>query len=145
MVGRMVDSKKEIRSHKTRNYIIDGDPVAWSRPGKNGFRSYDTQKALKLARGIQLQEQYDGEQFKGPLRLEVCFYFSPPPSKRPADRNSLIGRPHVYRPDLDNLVKFLKDLSVDCGLLKDDCIIHSVIAKKSYDIRARTEFTFIEE
>ncbi len=74
----------------------------------------------------------------GPLHLDVTFYM-PIPKMRVKKIKK--GQPHLSRPDLDNLIKFVADICLNI-IYKDDAIISSIHAKKIYENNARTEFKF---
>lgn len=130
-------------------YIIDGQPVPLARARISGNRCYDSQKQHKLAYGFVLQQQHGKEPvYDFPLHLDATFYFNRPLQQMnrkssAMKRHKETGSPHFYKPDLDNLIKWI----LDCGngiLFKDDCLIWSIAAKKIYGEPARTEFELRE-
>lgn len=133
-------------------YIITGDPIPLARPriGGEGRKVYDSQKLIKLSIIHHLREQHNNRPlYTGPCHLEAIFYMKIPKNS-PAKRTAMIGKYHIFKPDADNLVKFIADLACmktindEDVLLKDDCIIASISAKKIYDLNPRTEFTITE-
>ena len=60
-----------------------------------------------------------------PLLLEIEFTM-------PVKRKALWGRLHTGRPDLDNMVKAVKDALVDAGVIEDDSQVVSTDAFKAY-------------
>jgi Holliday junction resolvase RusA-like endonuclease len=134
----------EARSY---SFVLEGEPVALAR-ARTSFthkRIWDAQSELKVCRGFEISAQYNSNLFlRGPLALDVCFYFTPARTLSRRRKLALNGNYHIVRPDTDNLIKFLCDIATGI-LYKDDCIIASIYAKKLYDNdRARTEFTFTE-
>lgn len=124
---------------RSKSYCINLPPIPWQRPRLNGKRFFDGQQQDKVSFGLYLAQQHGNDPlFDCPLHLDVTF-FMPYPSKGIRK----YGLYHVNRSDLDNLIKFLLDLSHDI-LFKDDKIICSMIAKKIYDRKPRTEFTLTE-
>jgi Holliday junction resolvase RusA-like endonuclease len=133
---------KQGRSH---SFVLEGDPVPLARARFGQRRVWDSQSELKICRGIELQRQYTFKTpLSGPLHLEVRFYFEP--AKR-ISRKKIIEKNknyHAIRPDTDNLIKFICDISNGI-LFRDDCLVASIKAEKLYDNdRARTEFTLTE-
>lgn len=53
--------------------------------------------------------------FKMPNTLEIAFFIKMPKSWSKKKRAEMDGRPHLQRPDLDNLIKAFKD-----ALLEED-------------------------
>jgi len=130
----------------TITYILLGDPVALAR-GKIGGRYakkhiYDSQAALKLVAGVSLRNQHgDLPTFQGPLLLHAIF-FMPIPAKNIRKLKPL--QYHASPCDLDNMIKYICDLSQSIELFKNDCQIAQIQAVKYYDHRSRTEFYFKE-
>lgn len=123
-------------------YVVNGIPIPLCRPRySQGRRPWDSQREEKVKWGFFVEVQHgDRPFFEGPIHLDIVFYFpiSSSMAKRIADSQE--EKPHHYRPDLSNLIKFVED-AVAGILYKDDCIIASVVAKKLYDKVPRTEFT----
>jgi hypothetical protein len=60
------------------------------------------------------------------LRIEVVFYFGTKESER-------WGKPHTYKPDVDNVLKLIMDVMVNSGLLAgDDCAISCDHSRKRW-------------
>lgn len=119
-----------------------GNPKAMQRPRFNAVTRtvYDNQKNERLILGITLQKQHDRNPLlTGPLRLYATFYM-PMPLRAPISQDL---KPHYYKPDLDNLLKMLCDIS-NSIIFKDDCLICEMHAKKLYSVNPRTEFYFEE-
>ena len=126
---------------KTKSYLIIGDPVPLARARLSNSRFFDSQKAHKLNFGLQIQNQHENlPPFTGPLKIDVAFYFPKTKSISLKRWETLKGKPHVYRPDIDNLLKFVLDASAPI-LFREDCIIAEANCKKEYGEIARTEFT----
>ncbi|HVW99243.1 MAG TPA: RusA family crossover junction endodeoxyribonuclease [Candidatus Babeliaceae bacterium] len=134
-------------------YILQGDPVPLARPRVSGANRniYDSQKLLKRSLLFQLMEQHGSRPpYSGPCHLDAVFYMKMPKgsiSKTAAN----VGKPHIFKPDTDNLIKLICDIccmSEDGDgpgvLLNDDCVVFSITAKKLYDVNPRTEFTITE-
>ena len=111
------------------NYIIPGRPVPLQRPRFSAINKnvYDPQKNVKRATSFVLKMQHRNKPlFTGPLRITIFFYFALPKNKKYHE-----GTPFVGRPDLDNLIKFTLDCSINI-LFPDDALICEIIAKKLY-------------
>ena len=123
-------------------YIVRGEPVALARTRITTHnRCWDSQKQVKLAYGIQIQNQHEGSPlFTGPLHIDATFFMPIPLSSR---NKNLSGTFHYFRPDIDNLEKFLLDVATGV-LFHEDCLIASITCKKVYDEDPRTEFTVRE-
>lgn len=120
-------------------YVLSGNPIPLARPRYSNRNVWDCQKALKQTARTMLEEQHANlPLFSGPLILDVTFYIKVPRVKR----SKLCGKPHIYRPDLSNLIKFVEDVANGI-LYKDDSIIAQCIAQKFYDEEPRTEFRLI--
>ncbi len=121
-------------------YQIPGCPIPLARARFNGRRVYDEQKNLKLYfRNIISHQHGANKLFSGPLKLQATFYMTMPKKAK-----FLAGRYHIFKPDLDNLLKMLCDLCGEDLLFGNDCVICSIETKKVYDANPRTEF-IIEE
>lgn len=67
------------------------------------------------------------EPITGPVRMEVCYYFSSK-SKRQD------GMPKITRPDTDNLVKGLKDCMTEAGFWLDDAQVYFETISKFWSL-----------
>lgn len=120
-------------------YIVIGDPIPLARTRLRGAGGgvYDSQKHEKFSFGIVLKaqhQQYNISRFTVPIHITIKFYFSIPTSHRKTSQ----GDYHHFRPDLDNLIKFVLD-SANTILFKDDAQIVTITASKQYDDLPRTE------
>lgn len=130
-------SEREIMS-RSMTFIIPGDPVPLARARMGKHSIYDSQKHEKFVATMQINQQMAGlKMLNGPLILEVIFFMPASKAKR---RH---GRPHYYRPDLDNLIKYICDVC-NKAVFNDDCVIFKIIASKFYDDKPRTVFTLTE-
>jgi Holliday junction resolvase RusA-like endonuclease len=61
----------------------------------------------------------------------VDFFFSMPKSWSKKKKGEMLGKPHQQRPDLDNLIKAVKDALYNGNLFEpDDSTIWNVVARK---------------
>lgn len=125
---------------------IPGKPIAKKRPrfvrrGKF-VGAYNCQETEEGRFKWELASQMAGKDpipSGVPIRLSAVFYM-PIPSSTPKKWLSSVGHRHVKKPDLDNLVKFVKDCAN--GLIwKDDSQVFCVLAFKYYSDNPRTELT----
>lgn len=127
-------------------YVIPGNPIPWARPGFNRttLHIYDRQKQERIHAKLDLERQH-GERplYKGPLALYVTFYLPIPKSLSIKQQNLLVNTYRTNKPDLDNIQKWLLDISSEI-LFQDDAQVCVISAKKIYAKEPRTEF-FIEE
>lgn len=126
-------------------FTIPGAPLALqrARTGKHGF--YDPQAHIKTAMAIHLSH-YTGPLLTGPQALLVTFYMPIPKTASKAKIKELVGSYHTYRPDGDNLEKFLLDFCTSAGnIFKDDACIAATLWLKIWELNnnARTEFELI--
>jgi len=122
-------------------YVIHGDPIPLARARYGQRKVWDSQKSLKLIAGIDLKNQHEKLPFfQGPLFLTVIFFMEIPKCRY---KQRLAGRPHYYKPDLSNLIKFAEDIATGI-IYHDDALIAHIDAIKIYDLNPRTEFTLEE-
>jgi len=72
--------------------------------------------------------------------VAMQFFFFMPISKSISKKKKLLllSKPHIKRPDIDNLIKFYLDVSI--GLFyKDDTQVYNVSATKLYSDKPKTE------
>ena len=121
-------------------YIIPGNPIPLARPRIAQRGMWDDQKKQRIAFGLYIHRLHgNNPPYTGPLSLDITFYMKLPLSKR--DRKALtIQDFHIFKPDIDNLIKFVCDACTGV-LFTDDCIVSTIIATKRYDSEPRTEFT----
>ena len=104
---------------------------------------WDPQKELKLVAAIHLRNQFENlEPIVGAIHIDAKFYMPIPKSKSKKLQAGLIGKHHICKPDLDNLIKFICDCATGI-LYKDDAVVASINIQKLYDEDPRTEFTLI--
>ena len=131
----------------TITIVIPGKPIAKKRPrfarrGKFVTTYNDQQteegKFIVLARE-QFKRQYP-YLLANAIRLECDFCFELPASAKKSQKdeiNSGNELVHVKKPDLDNLVKFVKDC-LNGQAWKDDSQVCQLVASKLYGNTAQT-------
>ena len=83
------------------------------------------------------KQHKDRPPYTGPLSIHIKFYIAIPPGKKNKLR---LNKPHIFRPDIDNLSKLLLDAITRSGIIKDDCLICELHATKSYQPKGSTVF-----
>lgn len=114
---------------------ISGTPIAKKRPrfGRvgNHVRTYNPQESEEGKFMCIMQAQLNGHQpipAGVPITMEVAFHMPYPASMSAKKRKDAF---HTKRPDLDNLIKFVKDCAN--GILwHDDSQVVTVLAMKQY-------------
>jgi len=130
-----------------RSFCIMGDPIPLARCRYNfngNHKIWDSQKELKTCSRIVLEKQQGQEPiFENSLHLDITFFMGMPQNWSKRKRIEMNNTPHHFRPDLDNMVKFICDIAN--GLLyKDDSCISKITAQKIYSPEPKTTFTLIE-
>jgi len=114
-----------------------GDPCPLARARFSGRKVYDSQSELKTYLRICLENQRDKDPLLiGPLHMIAVFHMGIPKSMKNSE-----AKPHYYRPDLDNLLKMICDIS-NLVIFRDDSQISKITSEKIYSINPRTEFCF---
>lgn len=123
--------------------VIFGDPIAQKRPrfSRQGkfVRVYSCQDTEAGKFRWDMAHQADG--IKAPQGVPValqCHFIMPiPASISQKKKDALNDSPHVKKPDLDNLVKFVKDCA-NGVLWDDDSQVCDLVAAKRYGQSPRT-------
>lgn len=128
---------------RTMTFILQGTPIPLARTRMSGDHCYDSQKHYKLTTGLALAAQLAGKPlFSGPLSVDFIFHFPMPNRLKGVKAQEKLGKPHIFIPDIDNLIKFYLDSS-NTILFKDDCVVARVNASKVYG-DPRTEMIITE-
>jgi len=127
---------------------IPGKPIAKARPRfyrrGNFVGTYNSQETEEGRWLLEAKSQIElKELLIGAISLKVRFYM-PMPKSFPKKLIHLLKAgfwiPHIKRPDLDNLIKFVKDC-LNGVVWKDDSQISKLMGFKIYGIEPRTEIT----
>lgn len=127
--------------------VVMGDPTPLARPRYSANRRvYDSQRERKMIVGIDMHRQLPEtfEQLSGAISLQINFYMPISTNLSRVKREARLGKFHLSRPDLSNLIKFYEDIGTDIGIYKDDSLIAVIQSKKIYDYVPRTEIIFEE-
>lgn len=124
--------------------IIPGKPIAKKRPrfarrGKHVV-TYNDQETEEGKFFLLAREQFNQNPITGAVDLWVRFFMPIPKSTSKKNRESMnLGLiRHTKKPDLDNLVKFVKDC-LNGLVWKDDSQVCRLEAVKMYGENPRTE------
>lgn len=137
-------------------FRVDGEPKAQPRPRafvRNGHaRVYDagTAEGWKSAIAAAALPHRPTAPLDGPLTLAVVFLMPRPKSHyRPGrwarsdgyDGETKTGAPvhHTQKPDLDNMVKAVKDALTQIGMWRDDCLVVEETVSKIWAERGGAE------
>lgn len=77
----------------------------------------------------------------GAVRMSAVFIFEVPPSVKLARR---AGRPHIQKPDIDNIVKACMDAVVKAGVIKDDTQVAVLESRKVWGAKHEITITISE-
>ncbi|MER1958824.1 MAG: RusA family crossover junction endodeoxyribonuclease [Solibacillus sp.] len=114
----------------------------FSRAGK-GVKTHDAPKSRSYKEVVKLVawENKPQEPILEPIRLEVDVYLMPPKNLHTKPKQALIAsgelRP-TKKPDLDNLVKGIKDGCTQI-IWHDDAQIVEMVVRKYYSMQPRAE------
>lgn len=125
--------------------IIPGRPQAKqrARQGKNGF--YTPKKTVEAENriGTIVKNEIVKRRFTkklpltGPVYLMVDFEFEMPKDWNQDKKYKMNGKPHISRPDTDNLVKTVKD-ALNGIVFIDDAQVYSLEVTKIYGFKSQT-------
>lgn len=111
------------------DFEIPLNPIPLARPRFGLGRVFDSQKNEKESyRWFMIKAMVGKRKFIMPITLEITFYM-PIAIRRMSSTPE--GEPHMYRPDLSNLVKFVEDAGLGI-LYDDDSVIARIDARKVY-------------
>ena len=136
----------------TLSFKVPGEPVAKGRPRfrclKKYVSTYTPKKTLLAEKAVLDAFKSAYPSFKklleGPIRLIVHFYMPVPKSLSNRKKEHLYGKPHLKRPDTDNLLKTVCD-ALNGHVWKDDSQIFSISTEKLYIREGSYTAVWIEE
>lgn len=124
--------------------VIPGEPIPKLRPrffvSRGKKLAYNSQASKESEIAYRIKQQALKAEFDRTLaayQIDLRFYFRPPPGKE-ANLKLWGYVPHVIKPDLDNLEKWI----LDCAngiLYRDDAQITKLSSSKHFCINPRTE------
>ncbi len=127
-----------------KTLTIPGIPIAKKRPrfarvGKF-VKTYNPQETEEGRVLWEIKQRWDIPPIETGIQIQVIFYMPIPKSFPKKLAPELVH--HIKRPDLDNLLKFLKDVC-NQTVWKDDSLVYKVRAEKHYGIDPQT-FLIVE-
>lgn len=93
-------------------FTIPGKPFAKARPkfSRVTGHAYTPAPTVSFERTVgQIAAQHFSAPIEGPIGMTITATFQPPPSWSAKKRAAHMGRPHVQRPDIDNIGKAICD------------------------------------
>ncbi len=125
----------------TFTFTLPGPPIPAARPKftRRGF-TYDPQAERKKASKIIIASQWNDEPLDEPLCVSIRFMMKIPESFSKKKRALCIGKPHIVKPDCDNLAKYVLDI-LSGKIYRDDCVIHALEVFKEYSEEPKTLIT----
>lgn len=93
-------------------FEIPGRPWAKQRPrfSRRSGRAYTPAETVSFEQTVgTIAAQYFPEPLTGPVRLRIAATFEPPKSWSKKKTAQHLNRPHMQRPDLDNIQKAILD------------------------------------
>lgn len=87
-----------------------------------------------------MKKQFNSDPLCCPIELHLQFHMPIPKSLSKKKQLALEGKPHTKHIDLDNLCKFVLDAANNI-LYKDDSMVYSISAQKTYNKEPKTIIT----
>lgn len=112
---------------------IPGKPQPKQRPRMTRYGAVYTPAATQaFERQVARHAKAAGvKPVSGPIHVEISSIFAIPKSWSKSRKAAAEGRPHIQRPDMDNLAKCVLD-GLNGVAFTDDAQVHSVYARKSW-------------
>lgn len=124
-------------------FVIPGKPFAKQRPrfSRRNGRAFTPKETVSFEQTVgAIAVKHFPTPIQGPVRLKVAATFIPAPSWSKKKTAAHINRPHMQRPDLDNIVKAISD-GLNRIAYADDGQIVQVEASKIWGPHAQTVVT----
>jgi Holliday junction resolvase RusA-like endonuclease len=120
---------------------VPGEPIPLARPRISMGKMYDSQVPLKR-KLFPIILNACPKEFRSifqeiPLIVQMIFYMPFPKSSTKAFIEENFHKPHIKRPDIDNLVKFYLDL-MNGLVYTDDSLVSKIYAQKVYAPEPKT-------
>jgi len=113
-------------------YVIPGKPVTWMRARRRGNMYFDIQVKDKQRMRRYVQEStIHPIDISIPVSVQIECHMPIPKSWSSKRKLNAVSKPHVSRPDLDNILKFIGD-ALNGVLWQDDCLIYRFVISKFY-------------
>jgi Holliday junction resolvase RusA-like endonuclease len=124
-------------------FVIPGNPFAKQRPrfSRKSGRAFTPAETVSFERTVgQIAMQHFPRPIEGPVKLTVWATFVPPQSWSKKKTAETLHRPHIQRPDLDNIAKAIAD-GLNRIAWADDGQIAEMSVRKVWGLTAQTVVT----
>ena len=113
-------------------YTIPGKPIAWMRARRRGNKYFDIQmKEKERMRSEIRKSKIKLLNTSVPIKVVVECHMPIPKSWAKIKQKNAVYKPHVSRPDADNIMKFIGD-ALNGLLWTDDSLIYEYSIIKFY-------------
>lgn len=121
-------------------FVIHGKPFGKQRPkfSRKFGRAYTPAETVRFETHVaQVAAENFPAPITGPVRITVRAEFEPAASWSKRKKAELLGRAHVQKPDLDNIVKAISD-GLNRVAFADDSQIAEMVIQKRWGVEAKT-------
>ena len=128
----------ELMNDNQNSIELPGNPIPAARPRVTRFKNtYDPKfKEKQIAKAL-IKKQWKAPPLNCPLHMDMSFQMSLPKSWSGKKKIENRGKPHIIKPDLDNLEKFALD-ALSGIVVEDDSCIFSIKSEKKYSETPKT-------
>jgi Holliday junction resolvase RusA-like endonuclease len=120
--------------------VIHGKPFGKQRPkfSRKFGRAYTPAETVRFETHVaQVAAENFPAPLTGPVRITVSAEFEPSASWSKRKKAEHMGRAHVQKPDLDNIVKAISD-GLNRVAFADDSQIAEMVIQKRWGVEAKT-------
>lgn len=121
-----------VAPYRTIRILLPGKPFGKQRPrfSRATGHAYTPEKTVSFERQVgMIAAQHFNAPLEGPIRLTINASFKPPKSWSKRKVADHLGRPHVSKPDGDNLAKAVSDSLNRIAYADDSAIFAQTITK----------------
>ena len=127
----------------TYDISIEGHPAAQPRTrraAQGGVYTPSVADGWRQRIAIEAIRLRPDDPWPGPITLDLAFTMPRPKGHYRANgeiKERYLDARHTFKPDLDNMVKLVKDELKQCGFYRDDAQVWTFTANKRYEIQRR--------